>query len=161
MVVDNKAGVLDILDTTGQEEFMLLRDQWIGDSEGFLIIYSITSRNSFDQIKQFRDHIYRVREDSSKTKKIPILIVGNKNDLEDSRAVPTHEGAELAKQLNCEFIECSAKTRENIDEAFTIVVRMIRAYRGEKITTPTVAPLNKSSGVEQVEKKPGKKCSIL
>ena len=130
MVVDNKAGVLDILDTTGQEEFMLLRDQWIGDSEGFLIIYSVTSRNSYEQVKIFRDHIYRVKEGSSKSK-FPILIVGNKIDLDDLRQVSTKEGKELAKQLSCEFIECSAKTRENIEDAFAQIVRAVRIHRGE------------------------------
>merc|ERR1712063_242744 len=60
------------------------------------------------------------------TDSIPMMLVGNKSDLEDKREVETNEGEELAKKLNCQFKEASAKTRDNVEEAFYDLVREIR-----------------------------------
>ena len=111
-----------ILDTAGQEEFTALRDQWIRDCEGFVIIYSIICRNSFIQVPAFRNQVLKVKD----TDKIPLMLVGNKCDLEDKREVETNEGEELAKQIGCQFKETSAKTRENVEESFYDLVREIR-----------------------------------
>merc|ERR1712100_492039 len=114
--------LLEILDTAGQEEFTALRDQWIRDCEGFIIIYSITGRNSFNQVTAFRNQVLKVKD----TDTIPLMLVGNKCDLDDKREVETSEGEELAKKFNCQFKETSAKTRENVEESFYDLVREIR-----------------------------------
>jgi GTPase KRas protein len=123
-VIDGKITRLEILDTAGQEEFTALRDQWIRDSEGFLIIYSITSAESFQQIAVFKEQICRVKDTDGY---VPIILVGNKADMESQRAVSTQEGEDLAKALGCLFIETSAKTRLNVENAFCNLVRDIRA----------------------------------
>merc|ERR1739848_392775 len=115
VVIDGLPCLLAILDTAGQEEFTALRDQWIRDCEGFIIIYSITGRNSFNQVTKVKD-----------TDTIPLMLVGNKCDLDDKREVETSEGEELAKKFNCQFKETSAKTRENVEESFYDLVREIR-----------------------------------
>ncbi len=60
IVIDNRACLLDILDTAGQEEYTALRSQWIRTGQGFLVIYDITSRSTFEQVEVFRKDILRV-----------------------------------------------------------------------------------------------------
>lgn len=147
VVIDNQGCLLEILDTAGQEEFTALRDQWIRDCEGFVIIYSITSRGSFEQVMVFKDQVIRVKD----ADKLPIMLVGNKCDLEDQRQVSTQEGQELAKKMGCQFKEASAKTRVNVEEAFYDLVREIRS----------ASPATKE-GDGKPSKKPSKKgCAIL
>merc|ERR1712010_395827 len=118
VVIDNNSCLLEILDTAGQEEFTALRDQWIRDCEGFVLIYSITSRPSFEQISVFKDQ-----------DRIPMMLVGNKCDLEEKREVSTQEGQDLARAFGANFKEASAKTRVNVEEAFYDLVRKIRSHR--------------------------------
>lgn len=126
VVIDNLSCLLEILDTAGQEEFTALRDQWIRDCEGFVIIYSIISRGSFEQVSVFKDQVMRVKD----AEKLPMMLVGNKCDLADHRQVSADEGAALAKQIGCQFKEASAKTRVNVEEAFYDLVREIRRTHG-------------------------------
>ncbi|KAN0008712.1 hypothetical protein ACTFIU_009441 [Dictyostelium citrinum] len=121
-VIDDQVYMLDILDTAGQDELTAMRDQWIRSCEGFILVYSITSRSSFDQIQFFREQIIRVldRED------VPIMMVGNKSDLEDERQVTFQEGKDLARCLNMSFMEVSAKNRANIEEVFNETVRSVK-----------------------------------
>jgi len=127
VVIDGQSCLLEILDTAGQEEFTALRDQWIRDCEGFVIIYSIISRISFEQVSVFKEQVMRVKD----AEKLPIMLVGNKCDLEDRREVETHEGEHLAKVIGCQFKEASAKTRENVEESFYDLVREIRKIPGD------------------------------
>ena len=57
--------MLEVLDTAGQEEYTALRDQWIRDGEGFVLVYSITSRASFSRITKFYNQIQRVKESTN------------------------------------------------------------------------------------------------
>lgn len=122
VMIDDEACLLDILDTAGQEEYSAMRDQYMRTGEGFILVYSVTSRSSFDEIPAFYEQLLRVKD----ANRVPCVIVGNKSDLEHQREVTTYEGKELAKNLGCEFIETSAKMRTNIDELFFKVVRNIR-----------------------------------
>ena len=125
VVIDEIACVLDVLDTAGQEEYSALRSQWIRSGEGFLILYSITERGSFEEVEGFRTQILQVK-DVDTVDAPPIVLVGNKCDLEKDRQVSTEEGKALAGQWQCSFFEASAKTRTNVDESFFAVVRKIR-----------------------------------
>ncbi|CAG8634448.1 736_t:CDS:1 [Ambispora gerdemannii] len=125
VVIDNKPCVLEVIDTGGQEEYTALRDQWIRDGEGFLFVYSISSRSTFERIGRFRDQITRVKD----TESVPIILVGNKCDKITEREVSREEGVNMAQRLGCEFIETSAKECVNVERAFYTVVRMIRADR--------------------------------
>ncbi|KAJ3435814.1 ras-like protein rasd [Anaeramoeba flamelloides] len=125
VVIDEETCLLDILDTAGQEEYSAMRDSYMRAGEGFLIIYAINSRNSFDEVSSFREQITRVKDSDD----VPMIIVGNKNDLENERQVSQGEGTDLAKSFNCPFIETSAKTRTNVEEAFFGLVREIRKIK--------------------------------
>ncbi|KAJ3444337.1 ras-like protein rasd [Anaeramoeba flamelloides] len=125
VVIDEETCLLDILDTAGQEEYSAMRDSYMRAGEGFLIVFAINSRNSFDEVSSFREQITRVKDSDD----VPMIIVGNKNDLENERQVSQGEGTDLAKSFNCPFIETSAKTRINVEEAFFGLVREIRKIK--------------------------------
>ncbi|KAJ3142626.1 Ras GTPase ras2 [Physocladia obscura] len=112
VVIDDIPCNLEVLDTAGQEEYTALRDQWIRDGQGFLIVYSITSRETFYRIERFRDQIMRVKDTDDS---IPMILVGNKCDRNGEREVSREEGQALALRLQCDFIETSAKTRINVE----------------------------------------------
>lgn len=139
--------MLEVLDTAGQEEYTALRDQWIRDGEGFILVYSITSRNSFTRIQKFHNQVQRVKESghpnsptgasylptqmnhSIYSGPVPVMLVGNKSDKHHEREVSSQEGQALAKELGCEFVEASAKNCINVEKAFFDVVRQLRRQR--------------------------------
>ncbi|KAJ4463171.1 putative Transketolase 1 [Paratrimastix pyriformis] len=124
--VDNQTCYLDILDTAGQEEYSAMRDQYMRSGEGFLLVYAVDSRNSFDEISNFREHILRVKD----AEHVPMVLCGNKCDIDKhSRVVSTQEGTELARTWDVPFMETSAKMRVNVDEAFHELVRQVRKVK--------------------------------
>ncbi|WAQ92488.1 hypothetical protein PtA15_16A396 [Puccinia triticina] len=127
-VIDEEVALLDVLDTAGQEEYSAMREQYMRTGEGFLLVYSITSRNSFEEISTFHQQILRVKDKDY----FPVIVVANKCDLEYERQVGAHEGRELARHFGCRFIETSAKQRINVDEAFSSLVKEIRRYNKEQ-----------------------------
>lgn len=127
-VIDGVPALLDILDTAGQVEFTAMRDQYMRCGEGFLICYSVTDRHSFQEALEYRKLIQKVRA----TEDTPLVLVGNKFDLEMQRKVSTEEGKSLAKQFGCPFYETSAAFRTYVDDAFHTLVREIRAREREK-----------------------------
>lgn len=147
--------MLDILDTAGQEEYSAMRDQYIRTGQGFLCVYSINSRISFDAMTNFRNHILRVKDEES----YPIVIVGNKCDLEKEREVSFNEGKELARSFEAPFFETSAKARINVEEAFFQLVREIRKWK--KSNSESSADECGSSFVEKKSKKKPKNCILV
>jgi len=118
--VDNAPSVLEILDTAGTEQFASMRDLYIKNGQGFVVVYSVTSVQSFYDIKTMRDQIIRVK---GMREFIPLLLVGNKCDMISQREVKTSDGEELAKLWGCPFIEASAKSAQNVDNLFVEIVR--------------------------------------
>ncbi|KAG5337739.1 GTP-binding protein Rit2 [Trachymyrmex septentrionalis] len=122
VVIDGEAALLDILDTAGQVEFTAMREQYMRCGEGFMICYSVTDRHSFQETMEYRKLISRVRANEN----IPLVVVGNKFDLQHHRKVTTEEGKALAEELGCPFYETSAALRQFIDDAFFSLIRQIR-----------------------------------
>ncbi|KAJ7183159.1 ras family-domain-containing protein [Mycena filopes] len=127
-VIDDEVALLDVLDTAGQEEYGAMREQYMRTGEGFLLVYSITSRDSFEEISTYHQQILRVKDQDA----FPVIVVANKSDLEYERQVGMNEGRDLAKHFGCKFIETSAKQRINVDEAFSNLVREIRRFNKEQ-----------------------------
>ncbi|BFZ00387.1 hypothetical protein BsWGS_03426 [Bradybaena similaris] len=117
--VDSAPSVLEILDTAGTEQFASMRDLYIKNGQGFVIVYSITSIQTFQDIKTMKDQIQRVKG----VVRIPMILVGNKSDLESQREVASSEGASLAQLWGCPFLETSAKSTNNVNEVFIEIVR--------------------------------------
>jgi GTPase KRas protein len=126
-IIDEEVALLDVLDTAGQEEYGAMREQYMRTGEGFLLVYSITSRSSFEEVSTFHQQILRVKDRDY----FPVVVVANKCDLEYERQVQPHEGRDLAKRFGAQCIETSAKQRVNVDDAFVAVVRAIRRYQRE------------------------------
>jgi len=124
-VIDDQVARLDILDTAGQEEFSAMREQYMRSGEGFLLVFSLTERASFEEVYKFHKQVLRVKDRDE----FPMLIVGNKADLDRNRQVSVADCEDMAKQLKTPFIECSAKNRMNVDPAFHELVRLIRRFQ--------------------------------
>ncbi|BGP14570.1 RAS1 protein [Rhodosporidiobolus nylandii] len=146
-MIDEEVALLDVLDTAGQEEYSAMREQYMRTGEGFLLVYSITSRNSFDEIGTFHQQILRVKDKDY----FPVIVVANKCDLEYERQVGSHEGRDLAQHFGCRFIETSAKQRLNVDEAFFNLVREIRKYNKEQAAGRPGAPAAAPQQFQQEE----------
>jgi len=128
--IDGTVALLDILDTAGQEEFASMQDQWIREGKGFLLVYTITSMSSFEEMKKFHKSILRTKD----ADKVPLVIAGNKCDLRDPNddsQVTKALAEDLAKQWDCPFFETSAKDKINNEECFYEVVREIRKAEKE------------------------------
>jgi len=130
-VIDEEVALLDILDTAGQEEYSAMREQYMRTGEGFLMVFSITDKNSFEEIDGFYKQILRVKDRDT----FPMILIGNKSDLESDRTVTEAEGKAKGADLKVTYVETSAKLRSNVDLAFHELVRIIR-----KDNTGSVAP---------------------
>eukprot|EP01099_Mayorella_cantabrigiensis_P000675 TRINITY_DN129_c0_g1_i2.p1 TRINITY_DN129_c0_g1~~TRINITY_DN129_c0_g1_i2.p1 ORF type:complete len:154 (-),score=53.81 TRINITY_DN129_c0_g1_i2:91-552(-) len=95
--------------------------------QGFIVVYSIISRSTYEKISEFREKILMVKDEDD----FPIVLLGNKCDLETDRVVTKDEGHALGKQFGVPFFETSAKNKININEAFEAVVREIKKWNGE------------------------------
>lgn len=127
-VIDNEEAILSVLDTAGQEEYAAMREQYMRPGEGFLLVYSITDRSSFEELEVFYEQILRVKDRDY----FPMIVVGTKCDAEFDRQVPSSEGRALAARLRGRHIETSAKERINVDAAFIELVKLIKSYQKEQ-----------------------------
>lgn len=145
-VIDEVVARLDILDTAGQEEFSAMREQYMRSGEGFLLIFSVTDRSSYEEIYKFHKQILRVKDRDE----FPMLLVGNKADLEHQRSVSADEARQMAQSLKIAYMECSAKLRMNVDQAFYELVRIVRKFQAAE--RPSIKPS---------VKKNKKRCTVL
>ncbi|CAK8688987.1 ras-related protein Rap-1b-like isoform X1 [Clavelina lepadiformis] len=118
---ENQQCMLEILDTAGTEQFTAMRDLYMKNGQGFVLVYSITSQASFNDLADLREQILRVKD----TDDVPMILVGNKCDLEDERIVSKEQGEQLAKQWRCSWMETSAKSKINVECIFFDLVRQI------------------------------------
>eukprot|EP00002_Diphylleia_rotans_P001896 TRINITY_DN11113_c0_g1_i1.p1 TRINITY_DN11113_c0_g1~~TRINITY_DN11113_c0_g1_i1.p1 ORF type:complete len:201 (-),score=46.76 TRINITY_DN11113_c0_g1_i1:305-907(-) len=119
IVIDEHAYLLDILDTAGQEEYMVLQDEWFRSGQCFVLVYSIANLKTFQELHKIKQRIMTAQDKDH----VPMVLVGNMSDLEKERQVTTSEGKELAKLWGCSFIETSALHGTNIHDAFAMSVR--------------------------------------
>ncbi|KAG0144454.1 hypothetical protein CROQUDRAFT_47267 [Cronartium quercuum f. sp. fusiforme G11] len=107
---------LELFDTAGHDEFTILDSKQAIGLDGWALIYSINSRTSFDMVSIIRDKILNFTGHDS----VPMVLIGNKCDLESQRQVSIEEGAALAKLFGCAFTEASARSGENVAESFLL-----------------------------------------
>jgi len=118
---DGQQCMLEILDTAGTEQFTAMRDLYMKNGQGFVLVYSITSQSSFDDLAELREQILRVKD----TDDVPMILVGNKCDLEDDRTVATPTAVDLARSWGCKMMETSAKQKINVEQMFFDLVKLI------------------------------------
>ena len=111
---------IQIWDTAGQENFRSIARAYYKNSVCACIVYDITNRNSFNSVQEWIDDCTK-----QTPKTILLLLIGNKNDLNDKREVQYEEGEEFAKKKNMIFLETSAKTGNNINTIFEKSVEQI------------------------------------
>ena len=110
-------------------------DMWISFGEGFLLVFAINDRDSFELIKTKRDRVLKGKHLKEKQKiKCPILLVGNKQDLVYERKVTYEEANRQAQLWGIEYIETSAKNNFNCKEAFEKLALKILALKQKKQT---------------------------
>lgn len=120
--LDGKDCQIDILDTAGQEEYAAIRDNYYRSGEGFICVFSLCEYESFLHTQEFKDQISRVLDDD----KIPFILVGNKADLVQHRKVNYDDASARAEDWGCPYYETSAKTRVNVEEVYTALMRKIQ-----------------------------------
>ncbi|CAN4121482.1 unnamed protein product [Withania somnifera] len=115
LTVGGKRLKLTIWDTAGQERFRTLTSSYYRGAQGIILVYDVTRRETFTNLSDVwakEVELYSNNQDCVK------MLVGNKVDRESERAVTREEGIALAKELGGLFLECSAKTRENVQHCF-------------------------------------------
>ena len=138
---DDKEIMFELWDTIGQDRFHANAKNLIKKSQGFIIIYDITRRKTFNEVRKF---IETVKDETSKD--ALIIIVGAKLDLEDKREVSKEEGIKFAKEFNYPFFEFSAKDNININEIVEELAKKIVenfGITGQKLESTKIKSKNK------------------
>ena len=120
MEIDNKNVKLQIWDTAGQERFKNITASYYRGAHGIFVVYDISDTESFKNINNWLIEI-----EKNANKNVYKILVGNKCDLEDKRTVSYQQGKELAETYGMQFIETSAKSNTNVDEAFQLLGREV------------------------------------
>ncbi|KAL6064300.1 Ras-related protein Rap-1b [Balamuthia mandrillaris] len=132
--IDGKQYMLEILDTAGTEQFTAMRDLYMKNGEGFVLVFSIIALSTFNDLPDLREQILRVKDADN----VPLVLVGNKCDLADQRVVTTEQGEEMAANFNhCTYLETSAKTKTNIQQIFIELIRQIQRIPGKTKQGPS------------------------
>ncbi|KAF8395289.1 hypothetical protein HHK36_019232 [Tetracentron sinense] len=115
LTIGGKRLKLTIWDTAGQERFRTLTSSYYRGAQGIILVYDVTRRETFTNLSDVWTkelELYSNNQDCIK------MLVGNKVDRDSERTVTREEGAALAKDHGCLYLECSAKTRENVEQCF-------------------------------------------
>ncbi|XP_059165461.1 ras-related and estrogen-regulated growth inhibitor-like isoform X2 [Physella acuta] len=126
IMLEGESVTFELLDTRSNDEDMGAREDVVRWSDGFVLVYSVTSRQTFEVLSEVR----RKLEDMKKVSHVPVILVGNKADLAHIRQVSQDEGARLAADLCCSFMEVSASEDvTKVTDAFHILCREIIEYK--------------------------------
>mmetsp|Transcript_37630 Transcript_37630/g.84094 ORF Transcript_37630/g.84094 Transcript_37630/m.84094 type:complete len:201 (-) Transcript_37630:123-725(-) len=120
---------LQIWDTAGQERFRTITSAYYRGADGIILVYDVTNQDSFTHIAEWLTEVNRYASEGTCK-----LLVGNKSDRPD-RSVSIEEAGTYADQLGIPFLETSAKSAENVEQAFlTMATELIRRQRAAKAT---------------------------
>eukprot|EP01100_Stratorugosa_tubuloviscum_P008633 TRINITY_DN3598_c0_g1_i4.p1 TRINITY_DN3598_c0_g1~~TRINITY_DN3598_c0_g1_i4.p1 ORF type:complete len:187 (+),score=94.16 TRINITY_DN3598_c0_g1_i4:102-662(+) len=122
--VDGEEYLLEILDTAGTEQYTAMRDLYMKSAHAIILVYSITSLSSFQDIQHIRDQALRVKDCDY----APMILVGNNCELIDQRVISIEQGKDLAKRFDCPFLEASGRDYINVCEIFYSAVRQIKKF---------------------------------
>ncbi|KAJ4950509.1 hypothetical protein NE237_027341 [Protea cynaroides] len=120
VAIENKNIKAQIWDTAGQERYRAVTSAYYRGAVGAMLVYDITKRQSFDHIPRWLEELR-----SHADKNIVIILIGNKSDLEDQRAIPTEDAKEFAQKEGLFFLETSALEATNVESSFVTLLTQI------------------------------------
>ena len=127
--IDHKSIKAVIYDTSGQERFRSIPKGYIRKGDGIIIVYDITDRTTFESMAYWLQEVETLRSD-----KPPIIILGNKSDLDSQRQVRYTEGKEIAESCGAYFEETTIQKPDSIEHAFQIIIKTVYIHRVERPT---------------------------
>lgn len=110
---------LIIWDIGGQEKYKILRRHYLEGARGAILVYDITNKKSFDDVGKWLSDLDKY------CGKVPIILVGNKSDLNDERKVSSNQGSIFAENAKLEFLETSAKSGSGVRNLFNVIAEDI------------------------------------
>eukprot|EP00056_Hartaetosiga_gracilis_P001459 m.45025 g.45025 ORF g.45025 m.45025 type:complete len:207 (+) comp10649_c0_seq1:91-711(+) len=132
--IEDKKIKLQIWDTAGQERFRTITTAYYRGAMGILLVYDVTNQKSFDNIQTW---VRNIEQNASQD--VERMILGNKCDMEDARVVTREDGQNLAQEYGVAFMETSAKSKINVEEAFTDIARAIKKKIDDKVVDVPVS----------------------
>ena len=153
--VENHQIKAQIWDTAGQERYKAITSAYYKGAKGAFVVYDITRKNTFETVNKWVSDISAAAD-----KKITLILIGNKNDLEDQRQVTKEMGEEKAKELGLAFLETSACSGENLDKAFQLMINEIYKKSKEDIMgegEENIVQQGKDITLDKTKGKPAKK----
>ncbi|KAF1757615.1 hypothetical protein GCK72_014071 [Caenorhabditis remanei] len=111
--VDAENARLEILDTAGTEQFTGMRETYYRTAQGFVLVFSLAETSTFENLKQTILEIMAIRGEE-----VPMVLVGNKSDLAETRQVEESDAQNFARKLRIPYIETSARLNQNVSEVF-------------------------------------------
>ena len=143
ITLEGKRVKLQVWDTAGQEQFHSVASSYFRNAHGILLVYDVTSAQSFLQMSRWIERVSRIASPTVK-----MVLIGNKCDREESiRVIDKSKGEMLAKELDIPFLETSAKNDYNVDVMFELVTMMIL----ETMTTKDQEPVNNTTDVVDLQ----------
>lgn len=127
--IDGQVHIAEIIDTAGSDQFSAMRELYFTNSDGFLLVCSVDSEGSVEELSTIRTSIMRSRFEDHH---IPMVICLNKTDLSEGQWVnQKSEISSFAKALNIPFFCTSAKEGKNVSKAFCELIKLVLKSRGE------------------------------
>ena len=146
IVFKGKQYKLIFYDTSGQEKYKSMAVNMIKNSDCILMMYDITDKKSYDSINEWMKSVKEAKGDDC-----PMILLGNKMDLEDEREITEEEGINLANEFGIEFFETSNKNNINIKEAIDSILNTLIEKREKD--SDTIISSSKLS-INKIKKKP-------
>lgn len=148
--IENKTVKLQIWDTAGQERFRTITSAYYRGADGIIMVYDVTSQESFDHVNDWLKEVNRYASEGTCK-----LLVGNKSDRTADKVVTAESAKEFADELGIAFLETSAKSAKNVEEAFlTMAGELIKQKAVKNGTTnkndKEKVDLNNNSGRKQM-----------
>ena len=145
-VIENHRIKAQIWDTAGQERYRSIANTYYKGAKGAFIVYDITRKETFDSVDRWANDLMTECD-----KNITIILIGNKNDLENQRQVTKEQGEEKAKAFQLGFFEMSALTGDNLEKGFNALISEI--YENNKNEFKNNDYLNLGDAVEEIKLK--------